>query len=105
MRGAVTQQRHSAAGLLPPPFCCARRAADLAPSLLPHLAPCRLWGAQTQRSIQNFKIGGPSERMPEPVVRAFGVLKGAAAKVNMDMGVLDAKIGNAVVQVRRWWVR
>jgi len=41
----------------------------------------RLWGAQTQRSIQNFKIGGPTERMPEPVVRAFGVLKGAAAKV------------------------
>ena len=46
----------------------------------PHLCP-RLWGAQTQRSIQNFKIGGPTERMPEPVVRAFGVLKGAAAKV------------------------
>lgn len=37
--------------------------------------------------------------MPEPVVRAFGVLKGAAAKVNMDLGVLDPKIGNAVVQV------
>lgn len=61
---------------------------------------CRLWGAQTQRSIQNFKIGGPTERMPEPVVRAFGVLKGAAAKVNMELGVLDAKVGNAVVKVR-----
>lgn len=58
----------------------------------------KLWGAQTQRSIHNFKIGGPTERMPEPVVRAFGVLKGAAAKVNMEMGVLDSKIGNAVVQ-------
>ncbi|KAL4858080.1 Fumarate hydratase 2 [Chlorella vulgaris] len=58
----------------------------------------KLWGAQTQRSIQNFKIGGPTERMPEPVVRAFGVLKGAAAKVNMELGVLDAKVGNAVVQ-------
>ena len=40
----------------------------------------RYWGAQTQRSLQNFKIGGPRERMPEPVVRAFGVLKRAAAK-------------------------
>ena len=42
--------------------------------------PRRYWGAQTQRSLQNFKIGGPSERMPEPVVRAFGILKSAAAK-------------------------
>lgn len=41
----------------------------------------RYWGAQTQRSKQNFKIGGTREQMPEPVVRAFGVLKGAAAKV------------------------
>jgi len=43
----------------------------------------RYWGAQTQRSLQNFKIGGPRERMPEPVVRAFGVLKRAAAKVRL----------------------
>ena len=35
----------------------------------------RYWGAQTQRSLQNFKIGGPRERMPLPIVRAFGVLK------------------------------
>jgi hypothetical protein len=41
----------------------------------------KYWGAQTQRSTMNFKIGGPRERMPEPVVRAFGILKGAAAKV------------------------
>jgi len=46
---------------------------------------CRYWGAQTQRSLQNFKIGGPTERMPEPVVRAFGVLKRAAARVSTDM--------------------
>eukprot|EP00887_Chlorella_sp_A99_P001359 scaffold8.g1359.t1 len=58
----------------------------------------RYWGAQTQRSIQNFKIGGPAERMPEPVVRAFGVLKRSAAKVNMEQGVLDPKIGSAIVQ-------
>jgi fumarate hydratase class II len=58
----------------------------------------RYWGAQTQRSIMNFKIGGPTERMPEPVVQAFGILKGAAAKVNMDLGVLDTKVGKAVEQ-------
>ena len=41
----------------------------------------RLWGAQTQRSLQNFEIGGDRERMPEPIIRAFGVLKKCAAKV------------------------
>lgn len=41
----------------------------------------RLWGAQTQRSLQNFEIGGERERMPEPIVRAFGILKKCAAKV------------------------
>lgn len=42
----------------------------------------RLWGAQTQRSLQNFEIGGDRERMPEPIIRAFGVLKKCAAKVH-----------------------
>lgn len=41
----------------------------------------RLWGAQTQRSLQNFEIGGNRERMPEPIIRAFGILKKCAAKV------------------------
>ena len=43
--------------------------------------PGRLWGAQTQRSLQNFDIGGERERMPVPIIRAFGVLKKCAAKV------------------------
>ncbi|HET8728632.1 MAG TPA: class II fumarate hydratase [Alphaproteobacteria bacterium] len=55
----------------------------------------RYWGAQTQRSLQNFRIGG--ERMPQPLVRALGIQKKAAAKVNMALGALDAKLGNAVV--------
>jgi fumarate hydratase class II len=55
----------------------------------------KYWGAQTARSLQNFKIGG--ETMPLPLVRALGVLKRAAAKVNMDLGVLDKKIGEAIV--------
>ena len=40
----------------------------------------RYWGAQTQRSLENFKIGG--ERMPAPLIRAFGILKKAAALTN-----------------------
>ncbi|GMH33800.1 hypothetical protein BSKO_01634 [Bryopsis sp. KO-2023] len=58
----------------------------------------KYWGAQTQRSLMNFKIGGPRERMPEPVVRAFGVLKGATAKANMELGGLDKRIGEVIVQ-------
>ncbi|XP_059298000.1 fumarate hydratase 1, mitochondrial isoform X2 [Lycium barbarum] len=57
----------------------------------------KLWGAQTQRSLQNFEIGGERERMPEPIVRAFGILKKCAAKVNMEYG-LDPSIGKAVMQ-------
>jgi fumarate hydratase class II len=54
----------------------------------------KLWGAQTQRSFQNFKIGG--ERMPTPLIRAFGLLKQAAAEANMAAGKLDKKIGKAI---------
>jgi fumarate hydratase class II len=55
----------------------------------------RYWGAQTQRSIQNFKIGG--ERMPVPLIRALGVIKKAAALTNMQLGRLDRTIGGAIV--------
>jgi fumarate hydratase class II len=47
----------------------------------------RYWGAQTQRSLGNFKINQPHDRMPPPIVRAFGILKGAAATVNMEFGL------------------
>lgn len=47
----------------------------------------RYWGAQTERSLENFKINQPIDRMPIPVVRAFGILKGAAATVNMRYGL------------------
>lgn len=47
----------------------------------------KYWGAQTQRSLTNFKINQPQDRMPEGVVRAFGILKGAAAEVNMKFGL------------------
>ncbi|MDY0870802.1 class II fumarate hydratase [Dongia rigui] len=55
----------------------------------------KLWGAQTQRSLQNFKIGG--QRMPTGVIRAFGTLKQAAAQANMKLGKLDKKLGKAIV--------
>ncbi|KXN71080.1 fumarase [Conidiobolus coronatus NRRL 28638] len=57
----------------------------------------RYWGAQTQRSLQNFDIGGASERMPEPIVKAFGLVKKAAATVNITYG-LDKKVGDAIIQ-------
>ena len=53
------------------------------------------WGAQAQRSIQNFKIGW--EKQPKPVVRALGIVKRAAAEANMELGRLDPVIGAAIV--------
>ncbi|KAI4217930.1 MAG: hypothetical protein L6R36_009209 [Xanthoria steineri] len=47
----------------------------------------KYWGAQTERSLENFKINQPYDRMPPPVIRAFGILKGAAATVNMRYGL------------------
>jgi len=50
-----------------------------------------LWGAQTQRSLENFPIG--TETMPDEIIRAFGILKKAAAQANVELGVLDAAAG------------
>ena len=58
------------------------------------VASDRYWGAQTQRSLQNFKIGG--ETMPHRVVRAFGILKRAAAKVNLELGLLSPELAGAI---------
>lgn len=62
----------------------------------------KYWGCQTQRSLQNFKIGEPSmERMPAEVIKAFGVLKHAAAIVNMRQGSLAPELGEAIVQAAK----
>lgn len=53
------------------------------------------WGAQSQRSLANFAIG--KETMPEPLIKALGIQKQSAAKANMDLGVLDPKLGDAIV--------
>jgi len=55
----------------------------------------KLWGAQTQRSLHNFRIG--SERMPIEIVRALGLIKRAAAEVNRDLGSLDRKRASAII--------
>ncbi len=59
----------------------------------------RYWGAQTQRSRQNFRIG--DERLPAPLIRALGIQKLAAARANMALGALDEKIGKAIEEAAR----
>ncbi len=54
----------------------------------------RYWGAQTQRSILNFPIGW--ERQPVAIIRALGVIKQAAARVNVAQGKLDPRLGQAI---------
>ena len=54
----------------------------------------RYWGAQTQRSLENFAIG--CEKMPRPLIEALGMVKLAAARVNMNDGSIDRSIGNAI---------
>ena len=53
------------------------------------------WGAQTGRSLENFKIGG--ERMPVPLIRALGIIKRAAAETNAALGALDSKLATAII--------
>jgi fumarate hydratase class II len=55
----------------------------------------KLWGAQTQRSLLNFRIGG--ERMPIPLIHAMALVKRASAEVNQSLGILDAKRAKAIV--------
>ena len=54
----------------------------------------RYWGAQTQRSLENFKIGG--ERMPRSILRAMGIVKHASASANQKLGRLDAELADAI---------
>lgn len=58
------------------------------------VAANKYWGAQTQRSLGNFKIGG--EKMPPALIKALGILKKSAALVNVELGILDNKIGDAI---------
>ncbi|HZL29967.1 MAG TPA: class II fumarate hydratase [Pseudolabrys sp.] len=57
----------------------------------------KFWGAQTERSLHNFRIG--TEKMPIEIVHALGLIKHAAAEVNRDLGSLDARRAKAIVAV------
>lgn len=60
-----------------------------------HVPADKYWGAQTQRSLQNFDIGGSAERLPLPLIKAFGILKKATSVINVEYG-MDPKIGEAI---------
>jgi fumarate hydratase, class II len=60
------------------------------------VADDRYWGAQTERSRNNFKIG--EERIPLPIIRALAIVKRAAAETNLALGSLDARRAKAIVQ-------
>ena len=58
-----------------------------------------LWGAQTQRAVQNFPVSG--QRMPRAFIRALGLIKGAAAEVNTGLGLLPKGVGKAIEAAAR----
>lgn len=58
------------------------------------VAQDRYWGAQTERSLHNFKIGG--ERLPLPLIHALGIVKQAAAETNVALGKLDPVLGRVI---------
>src|ERR1700710_328203 len=63
------------------------------------VAADRYWGAQTERSRQNFRIG--QDRMPTPIVRALAIVKLAAAQTNRELGLLDRRRADAIARAAR----
>lgn len=63
------------------------------------VASDRLWGAQTERSRNNFRIGG--ERMPQPIIRALAIVKLAAAQTNRELGLLSPRLAGAIGRAAR----
>src|SRR5437588_11808634 len=59
----------------------------------------RYWGAQTERSLQNFRIG--HDRMPMPIIQALGIVKLASAETNRELGLLDQRRARAIVRAAR----
>lgn len=59
----------------------------------------RYWGAQTERSRQNFRIG--QDRMPVPIIRALGIVKLAAARTNRELGLIDRRRASAIMRAAR----
>src|SRR6185436_3131455 len=63
------------------------------------VAADRYWGAQTERSRQNFRIG--QDRMPMPIIRALAVVKLASAETNRELGLLDRRRAGAISRAAR----
>src|SRR3954467_14224646 len=63
------------------------------------VAADRYWGAQTERSRQNFRIG--QDRMPMPIIRALAIVKLAAAETNRELGLLDRRRAKAIARAAR----
>src|SRR6201998_1181920 len=63
------------------------------------VAADRYWGAQTERSRRNFRIG--QDRMPMPIIRALGIVKLAAAETNRELGLLDQRRARAIIRAAR----
>ena len=59
----------------------------------------KYWGAQTQRSRENFKIGGEKNQMPMEIIRAFAILKKSAAESNTELGVLPKEKAELIGKV------
>ena len=59
-----------------------------------HVPDDRYWGAQTQRALQNFKIG--EERLPRAAIWALGTIKQAVAHVNADLGLLENRLAETI---------
>jgi len=57
----------------------------------------KLWGAQTQRSLENFHIARDTDTMPIPVIKAFGILKKCSAKVNTHFGLDSVVSKNTLI--------
>jgi fumarate hydratase, class II len=71
------------------------------------VAADRYWGAQTERSRRNFRIG--QDRMPMPIVHALAIVKLAATDTNRELGLIDQRRAGAIIRaarstiIFRWW--
>src|ERR1700759_1766744 len=80
----------------PPPHSTRSETDSFGPI---EVAADRYWGAQTERSRQNFRIG--QDRMPMPLIRALAIVKLAAAATNRDLGLLDRRRAAAIIRAAR----
>ena len=97
MRASNRRRDRRAASASPGPGAKSRTETD---SFGPIAVPAdRYWGAQTQRSLENFPIG--TEPMPRPLIHAFGIIKRVAAEVNHELGLLDARRVRAIAKAAR----